>query len=243
MGCSHSTPAPTEEDWAFVHGPPPLAFLCDSLAPKNAPSDTYYFSLQKNSWNKETSIQIHDEQLILTPSTDENGVVLLLQRSGDGSTNDDDDEPIVTIAVLKLDTDKLMVNVYSFQPAIPHQSPSNQQYQGHPLYKWATITKRKASRQCIMTTTSLNDTIHYTTDFYGTPLFGSRKLVLKRQGLYCASLERSSSTYAYKCGVAPGVDPLLVVCFVTSMDKIHWCEQKSLEAKHHHTSYRTSNVM
>jgi len=130
-------------------------------------------------------------------------------------------------------------SVFPVVPAKPRQTTCGE-YEGQPLYEWAVVTKRKESHQYNMTTVS--DGIVYTTEFIGSIFLGPRKLAVIRQGLLCATLTRQG-TNQYKCRVGPGIDPLLMLCFITCVDKIHECEKKTMEAKHYNTSYKLSTVL
>lgn len=236
MGCSHSTLAPTDDDWEYEHGPP-APFLCRELPPSKKGDALYEFSVAKIGWKskKETSIEVQHMRLKLVP-VDENKTVLY--------ASNDEDQPIAVLMIDARDAARRIIQVYSTTPATPHQTATTQHDDLPPLYEWATITKRKDSHQYNMTTTlPLVDNVHYTSEFYGNVLFGKRKLVLQREGLVCASLKRTSQNYDWKCHVGPGVDPTLIVCFVVCTDKLREIEKLTLEAAHHPTSYRTSNVM
>jgi hypothetical protein len=69
----------------------------------------------------------------------------------------------------------------------------------------------------------------YASEFYG-PVLGKRKVLLLRTGLICATMERRGN-FEYKCRAGPGIDPVLVACFVACRDEIHKGEMKTLEEK------------
>mmetsp|Transcript_31704 Transcript_31704/g.57397 ORF Transcript_31704/g.57397 Transcript_31704/m.57397 type:complete len:246 (+) Transcript_31704:173-910(+) len=209
MGTQHSTPVPNEDDWLFEHGPPSPP-LSSALPPKQK-GDTYDFCMLKNSWNtkKRNAIQ---EQLGLEFRLMDSQSCLVLYN----------DEPLVVLQ----EAPQKRIYICSFTPATTNQSSCGS-FQDSPLYKWAVVSKRKESHQFDMTTKS--DGAVYASEFYGRVL-GKRKVLLLRTGLICATMERRGN-FEYKCRVGPGIDPVLVACFVACRDEIHKGEMKILEEK------------
>lgn len=179
--------------------------------------------MKKNSWNKESSVEDLGLKFLLI----DNQCCVLMQSSTE--------EPLV---VLKVKAGKEIQICSLSTPATSNQAPCGT-YEDRPLYKWARVSKRKESYQFDMYTKV--DGATYRSEYYGFVFFGKRKLVLKRQGLVCASMDRNGYD-AYKCRVGPGVDPVLVVSFVSCMDKIHDKEMKTLEAAHYNVSLRPNMV-
>lgn len=116
------------------------------------------------------------------------------------------------------------IQVCSVTQAKPNQKSCGQ-YKGLSLYDWAVVMKRKESNQFNMITVA--DKATFESEYYGSPL-GKPKLVLLRQGLVCASMARSSETDQYKCCIGPGIDPVLMVAFLLSMNKIRQGEMKTI---------------
>lgn len=144
------------------------------------------------------------------------------------------DDPLL---VMKIEAAKT-IQLCSLKPAKPSQASCGT-YQEQPLYKWAVVSKRKESHQYDMVTTA--DGANYGSEYYGSVVFGKRKLMLKREGLPCASMDRSGND-RYKCRIGPGIDPVLIVSFVACMDKIHETEMKTLEARSYVSPYRPAIV-
>jgi hypothetical protein len=67
--------------------------------------------------------------------------------------------------------------------------------------------------------------VAYESEYYGS-LLGKRKVVLFWQSLVSASTARCGEPDHYKCRVGPGVDPVLIVLFMLSMNKI---QQKNIQ--------------
>lgn len=216
MGCKHSTPAPQEDDWLYVHGPPSRALSRD-LAPKRGKGEAREFNVKKNVWNEKASINLQEGLLKAVPHEDPNSMIMVLVQEDSDTTN----KPVV---VLKVGQGKT-IQVCSLTQAKRDQSSCGQ-YKGFPLYKWAVVTKLKESNQFNMITVA--DKVTYESEYYGS-LLGKRKLVLMRQGLVCASMARCSETDQYKCCVGPGIDPVLIVSFLLSMNKIQAGEMKTIQ--------------
>ena len=145
------------------------------------------------------------------------------------------DEPLV---VLEKAPQK-RIHICSLTPATTNQSSCGS-FQDTPLYKWATVSKRKKSHQFDMITKS--DGAVYASEFYGSALFGKRQQLLKRQGLICATMERRGNS-KYKCRVGPGIDPVLIACFVACRDEIHKGEMKTLEERSYISPQRPALVL
>jgi hypothetical protein len=86
--------------------------------------------------------------------------------------------------------------------------------------------KHKESNQFNMITVA--DKVAYESE-YSASLIGKRKLVLFRQGLVSASMARCGEPDHYKCRVGQGVDPVLIVLFLMSMNNFQEGETKIIQ--------------
>lgn len=197
MGCQQSTPGPAEKDdlLLYEHGPPLKRPLSSMLPPKHK-GETYEFDMKTNVWDNESTI--HVLGLLFRP-IDNQYCALLQSRT---------EELLVVLKVVPAGK----IHICSVTPAT-RNTASCGTYQGRALYKWATVTKCRAINQFQMTTTKADGRARYKS------VSGKRKIVLKRKGRPCASMDKSGYD-AYKCRISPGIDPVLVVSYVASLDKI-----------------------
>jgi hypothetical protein len=236
MGCTHSTPAPTEQDF-LVEQKPPSSILCRTLLPKSRGA-TYDFQVnqKKNCWNIETPVNDLQQGMKLAP----------VDPSSKGAISTttqcilfQDTEPLAVMRVTDFKTHKCTAHICSFTPYNAKQTSCGE-HRGRSLFEWAVVAKRSESAQFTMTTAP--DGICHATDYFGPVLYGPLKLVLKQKGLVCASLVEAPK---WKCRVSPGIDPAMIVCFVACIDKLRENEAERLIAAQHspQTRYKLSNVL
>ena len=232
MGCQHSTPAPTEADYLVEH-PRPVALLYKSLTPAPA-GCTCDFEVAKKCWSVKTPVGLQKDLQFAPmeplPEEDSGRLVLVLQ---DGLSK--------PLAVLVMeDPKKLRIQICSFVPSTEHQKSCGE-HQGRPIYQWAVAEEIRNSKQFSMVTTA--DNVYYRTDLYGpVSAHVPVKLVIKRQGVLCASVEEEKKKKQWKCKVGPGIDPAVMICFVACYDKFCQVNDEMLNGAHRTTTYSVSNV-
>lgn len=233
MGCQHSTPAPTEADYLVDH-PRSGALLCKSMEPVPV-GITFDFELPTQCWNKDTEIGLQKAIKFspedMSPETGDQQVLMLR----DSSTG----KPLAVL-IMK-DPKKHCVQICAFHPSHEEQNRCGV-HEGRPVYPWALVENIRNSQQFSMKTTV--DDAYYQTDLYG-PVSAHKpvKFVIKRNGIYCASVEEEKKLKIWKCKLCPGIDPALILCFVACYDKFRQTNEEMLKAAHHTTTYNCSNVL
>jgi len=146
------------------------------------------------------------------------------------------------LAVLIMDVPKkLCVQICTFDPCHEAQKSCGR-HQDCLTYARAMVENIRNSQQFSMKTTA--DEAIYRTDLYGpVSAHAPVKFVIKRDGVFCASVEEEKKRKIWKCKVCPGVDPSLMICFVACYDKFRQTNEEMLNAAQHTTTYSISNVL
>lgn len=237
MGCEHSVPIATAEDFQVVH-PMPAILLEDSIFPGQVPGAMYHLKMNRNLWRR-----TYDSTSSAISYTDGrpfearvHGVVntvgiwpfsfttrrLILQNSR-----------LESIAVMMHSRDRLEMTfkLMSFKPFYYGQPPSGQVYDdGRALFPWAEVISRFGSLQFTMRT---GDGTTYVADRVGKVL-GQRQMKLSRNGLPCAML-REEDTYSFTkpavwdLQIGAGIDPCMILCFAAVIDEIDEIEREENE--------------
>jgi hypothetical protein len=235
MGCKHSTPAPTEQDFLVEHKPP-SSILCSTLLPKSKGA-TYDFEVnqKKNCWNIETPVNDLLQGMKLAPvdPSSKTSTQCVLFQDAELA------EPLAVMGVSDFQTHNCKAHIYSFMPCNANQKSCGE-HLGQSLFEWAVVANQSESHQYTMTTAA--DGICHTTDYFGPVLYGPPKMVLKREGVVCASLVEAPK---WKCRVSPGMDPAMIVCFVASIDKLRESEAERFRIAQYDpgSKFKTSNIM
>jgi hypothetical protein len=246
MGCVHSTPTPTGDVFLIPQSPLCPNYLSSSFNTKKQ----YEFVTPKNCWSlkgrdnnndkKSTGVSIEGCNLTYEP-LDDNRCIVKEKK------NDSDD---ITVAVLI--TGVRQVTMYSFVPVVGaneshyktdhhHQQQQQQQLQhdGRPIYEWA-VAKRHyengtVTSQYELKNTHSSDTSALVTGNCGKVFSSLRHLVLKSQRTMtvCATVQEETNLTSWECRTCPGIDPVMVACFVVSLDKIKEMFEEGVKNNYH----------
>ena len=251
------------------HDEAPAALLCAAFIPVNNNNKQGFFELPHNSWksrrvhkkksgHQTTSVVVEGGggllQGVRVVSHAETGRAVVFHNS----------KPLAVLIVpeeIPPHADAIRAGIYGLEPSTPKSSstitPSSYTHNGQALFEWAVVSKRKNSNLHVMTTTDGNEKkkkTSYTTEYFGGR-FTRNKLVVKKQGQQqqqqvCASLQLKNSPSlivqqqqqqqkTWHCCVNPGIDPVLMVCFVACLDRLVEAKLELLE----HCSYRASYMI
>jgi hypothetical protein len=191
-----------------VQHDPPSSILCSKLPPKRT-GFTYDFEINENRWNIDTPVDLL-QGMKIAPGNKTAPCVLF-----------QNEEPL---AVLLMESPTIFkARICSFTPSKIDQASCGE-YEGRSLYEWAVVAEKIGDNLLSTMKTTMGD-ISYNTDYFGPILSGSLKLVLKRQGVVCASLEEPK----WKCRIGPGIDPAMFVCFLACIDKFRVARERNLK--------------
>lgn len=143
--------------------------------------------------------------------------------------------------------DAIRAGIYGFEkPLMNDAKPSSFTHEGQALFEWAIVSKRKDSNLHDMTTTGSPE-VTYTTEYFG-PKWSRNKLVVKKQGQVCASLQLQKSSSSrqqqqWHCRVSPGIDPVLMVCFVACLDRLIEAKVELLQSRSYSSSYNVADAL
>jgi len=121
-------------------------------------------------------------------------------------------------ALIMRDPKRLHIQICSFVPSVDGQKSCGE-HQGRPIYPWAVAKAILHSNQFEMKTAA-EDAVLFRTDQFGSmSSHAPVKLVIKREGVVCASVVEEKEPKHWKCKVGAGVDPALILCFVACYDQ------------------------
>lgn len=245
MGCLHSTPTLTDDVFLIPQSPLCSNYLSSSFNMKKQ----YEFVTPKNCWSlkgrtnndkKSTNVSIEGCNLIFEP-LDKNRCIVKEKSNNGGS---------IVIAILK--SGVRQVTIYSFDPVTgvknndsqyktdQHQQQQQLQQDGRPIYEWA-VAKRHSKNGTVTSqyelsvkNTRSSNTSTLVTGNFGKVFSSLRHLVLKSQTLtVCATVEEETNLTSWKCRTCPGIDPVMIACFVVSLDKIKEMFEEELKNNYH----------
>jgi hypothetical protein len=117
--------------------------------------------------------------------------------------------------------------VYGLESRVSNQSASTEYEEGRPLYSWAKVTVNVAShpKSYTMSVATGNDTFDSANQFItvpGGPV--SSKVTIKRRSQDVCHIDTAAFAFdcanSYSVTVFPGIDPVLMLCFVAIKDEL-----------------------
>lgn len=213
MGCEHSVPVATADDFQYVHSKPPALFH-DGVSPGNKPGELYRLKMKRKIWSFTGSSAITYDDGRPFPLKVQGTAWSMRKKTILRDTEGRDVGVMMKMFCRREKTFK----VYGFKPLYPAQAPSNQSHEGRRLFTWAEVTDKAYSLRYVMS--SGRDT--YVADREG-PAFGLKQYKLSRNGKVCATVQRDShwmSCY-WDIEIGPGVDPCLILAFAAVVDEIN----------------------
>ena len=248
MGCVHSTPTPTDDVFFIPQSPLCSNYLSSSINMKKQ----YQFVTPKNCWllnnnnnnndnknengKKSTTVSIEGYNIIFEPVDDKRCIVK-------EETNNDESK-VVAILI----TGVRLVTIYTFDPvggAYDSQSKTEEhqqqllQHDGRPIYEWAVAMKHykngTVTSQYELKNNHSSNTTALVTGNFGKVFSSLRHLVLKSQKTMtvCATVEEETNLTSWKCRTCPGIDPVMIACFVVSLDKIKEMFEDEVKKNYH----------
>lgn len=212
MGCEHSVPVATANDFQYVHSKP-YALIDDQIVPGDQPGQIYHLKMRRKIWTFTGSSAISYSDGSPFPLKVKGTIWSMRSKMmlRDAWGND------VGVMMKIFSRWEKTFKVYGFKPLYPGQAPSNQTHEGRTLFTWAEVTDKAFSLRYVMT--SGRDT--YVADAVG-PVLGLSQFKLSRNGKACAMIRCDSMWLDgyWDLQIGPGVDPCLILAFSAIVDEI-----------------------
>jgi len=222
MGCEHSTPMVTVQDFQYVH-PQSLNFLDDTIRPAKDPGQAYHLTMNEKIWSRRAQDAVNVQYAVGGEPFEANlrregglfsGTKKMILQNKNGET----------IAILLRNWTVLPSKfiIYAFKPLYQGQVPSNHRSDdGRPIFAWAKVLRPPFSMQYIM---KASDGTVFVADRVGR-VCGPKQFKLKRNGKTCASMQLDPgpnmfSKKVWDIKIAPGIDPSLILCFIAIIQAI-----------------------
>lgn len=246
MGCQQSKQKQQPQD-VLVEHTPPLRILSEDAGMRPCFAGmTFNVEVSKRCWETETDVGGEEGgglQLApySVPIRKDNSRTLMLQRE-----NSERGMPKQLLAVLVMqDPQKLDFQIYSLRPSTPQQKASRE-LEGNKLYQFANVKDTQKHRdQLILNTITEPAETNTSGTEYRTRLRGNihasasaraaartaHQFVIQRHGVVCATVEESREGWnPWKCTIAAGVDPALMICFVACYSRVYQAKQSAFDA-------------
>jgi hypothetical protein len=221
MGCSHSIPDPTDSTFAIIHHM--NALLTRDLKVTSG----HTFSVPQNAWKKDAW-----EKEPTAATVDSLHGIQFLWASDSKCLVKDRDGAVIAVMVASGQRSNRKVQIFGFDPA-PDSNNTNStamKHDGHPLYERAKVRihLHKGSITSQFDLQTPTDGI-FVTEYFGNATSFSCKFVLTAgtEKKVVASLEegeklKNKQDYRtpWHCRTCPGVDAVLIACFVVGLDKL-----------------------
>jgi len=226
MGCEHSVPVATADDFQYVH-PMPAMLLDNTIYPGQAPGQLYHLKMQRNLWR-------------LPLSTDSFGV-----RYTDGRPFEANVEGVtfsfrnkmilrnsrfepIGVMIKQWGRFEKTFKIFGFKPFYVGQPPSGEFHDdGRPLFTWAECVDKAFSVRYTMRT---GDGATFVADRVGK-VMGKMQMKLSRDGRACAMIVHEPNFLSFRgpvwdLQIAPGIDPCMIICFTAIVDEILAIEEE-----------------